>query len=202
MKNIRVFIILIMIIILSSAGIVASQLNRDQIQYSGQTYVPLQLPQDPYTYFYDKEFEVYDEDTRVLLEEGNFQLLYANEDLYVLKEEAKEAKKYYSQDENYQWYLVEDTAYGEEIKPLSLKGIDLDYITDVEDHDRDMTLFFEDYEKLGSLKKISKDKAISGILSLGYYQDKWYWRSEIIDESQEEDGTWPEYVQEMPESVK
>lgn len=202
MKNIRVFIILIMIIILSSAGIVASQLNRNQIKYSGQTYVPLQLPQDPYTYFYDKEFEVYDEDTRVLLEDGNFQLLYANEDLYVLKEEAKEAKKYYSQDENYQWYLVEDTAYGEEIKPLSLTEIDLDYISDVEDHDRDMTLFFEDYEKLGSLKKISKDKAISGILSLGYYQDKWYWRSEIIDESQEEDGTWPEYVQEMPESVK
>lgn len=202
MKNIRVFIVLIMIIILSSAGIVASQLNRDQIKYSGQTYVPLQLPQDPYTYFYDKEFEVYDEDTRVLLEEGNFQLLYANEDLYVLKEEAKEAKKYYSQDENYQWYLVEDTAYGEEKKPLSLTEIDLDYISDVEDHDRDMTLFFEDYEKLGSLKKISKDKAISGILSLGYYQDKWYWRSEIIDESQEEDGTWPEYVQEMPESVK
>lgn len=202
MKNIRVFIILIMIIILSSAGIVASQLNRDQIKYSGQTYVPLQLPLDPYTYFYDKEFEVYDEDTRVLLEDGNFQLLYANEDLYVLKEEAKEAKKYYSQDENYQWYLVEDTAYGEEIKPLSLTEIDLDYISDVEDHDRDMTLFFEDYEKLGSLKKISKDKAISGILSLGYYQDKWYWRSEIIDESQEEDGTWPEYVQEMPESVK
>lgn len=202
MKNIRVFIILIMIIILSSAGIVASQLNRDQIKYSGQTYVPLQLPQDPYTYYYDKEFEVYDEDTRVLLEEGNFQLLYANEDLYVLKEESKEAKKYYSQDENYQWYLVEDTAYGEEIKPLSLKEIDLDYISDVEDHDRDMTLFFEVYEKLGSLKKISKDKAISGILSLGYYQDKWYWRSEIIDESQEEDGTWPEYVQEMPESVK
>lgn len=202
MKNKRVFIILIMIIILSSAGIVASQLNRDQIKYSGQNYVPLQLPQDPYTYFYDKEFEVYDEDTRVLLEEGNFQLLYANEDLYVLKEEAKEAKKYYSQDENYQWYLVEDTAYGEEIKPLSLTEIDLDYISDVEDHDRDMTLFFEDYEKLGSLKKISKDKAISGILSLGYYQDKWYWRSESIDESQEEDGTWPEYVQEMPESVK
>ena len=52
------------------------------------------------------------------------------------------------------------------------------------------------------LKKTSVDGFICGSTSLAFYEDAWYWRSEIIDENQEKDGTWPEYVYPMPESFQ
>ena len=53
----------------------------------------------------------------------------------------------------------------------------------------------------GSIAKISKDSVVRGTLSIAKYDGNWYWKSEVIDESREKDGTWPEYVQPLPESL-
>lgn len=42
---------------------------------------------------------------------------------------------------------------------------------------------------------------VSGVTELAYYDGSWYWRSEIIDENREKDGTWPEYIHKLPDSL-
>jgi len=71
----------------------------------------------------------------------------------------------------------------------------------VEEQERELAVFFEEFEKLGSVFKISKDGVVRGTISIGKYEGQWYWRSEVIDESREKDGTWPEYVQALPETL-
>ena len=46
--------------------------------------------------------------------------------------------------------------------------------------------------------KTSKDKTISAIICLAYYNDSWYYRTEIIDINKEDD---PEYIIKLPETL-
>ena len=59
----------------------------------------------------------------------------------------------------------------------------------------------EEFDTFGSLIKISKDGVVRGTLSIAEFDGDWYWKSEIIDESRENDGMWPEYIQLLPESL-
>ena len=75
------------------------------------------------------------------------------------------------------------------------------FFNSVENLPKEKAIFFEEIEEFATLTKTSKDGMVSGLTELAYYEGSWYWRSEIIDESREKDGTWPEYVQELPESL-
>jgi hypothetical protein len=116
------------------------------------------------------------------------------------------ANSFYSNDDNYVWYVVIDSEGDSEDSeinscPVEVTDEELEEIYAVEDRKRDLAVFFEDFEKMGSLFKISEDGMVRGTISIGKYDGKWYWRSEVIDESQERDGTWPEYVQPLPDTI-
>ena len=85
--------------------------------------------------------------------------------------------------------------------PIDITDAELEQVYDIENQERDLALFFEDFEEQGSLFKISKDGVVRGTISLCKYKGAWYWKSEVIDESVERDGTWPEYVQPLPQSL-
>lgn len=93
------------------------------------------------------------------------------------------------------------TAYHKSWKSQIGKGEELICLYEIEEQDKDPAIFFEEIEDFAKLTKTSKDGIVSGVTELAYYDGSWYWRSEIIDESREKDGTWPEYVQKLPDSL-
>ena len=115
-----------------------------------------------------------------------------------------EANAFYADDENYVWYLLID--YDVEDKEgysvdIELTADELAYVYNIEDKEKNLAVFFDELEKTASVFKISNDGVVRGTLSIGKYKGEWYWRSELIDESRESDGTWPEYIQPLPESL-
>ena len=80
---------------------------------------------------------------------------------------------------------------GTECRIVSLK---------LEEMERTTSLFWEEFESQGSLIKISKDGIVRGTISIIKFDGCWYWKSEVIDESREKDGDWPEYVQPLPKT--
>lgn len=82
-----------------------------------------------------------------------------------------------------------------------MDAAELEGIYNIESRDRDLAVFFDQFEKHGSVFKISEDGVVRGSISVAKYNGIWYWKSEVIDESQECDGTWPEYIQPLPASL-
>ena len=112
----------------------------------------------------------------------------------------EETNAYYEDDANYTWSIEVDSVDMEEVTtyPLTISAEDLAYIYNLENAEKEVTLSFDDIEIFGTLKKTSADGFIYGSISLAFYEDAWYWRSEIIDENTE---GWPEYVYKLPDAL-
>lgn len=171
----------------------------DTITYQGNTYVLLEYNQD--IFYYDRNADVYlEEDIIHVLQHEKWDFVYYEGDLFVLDSMAEEANTYYQDDTNYTWSIEVDSADMEEVTtyPLFISAEDLAHIYNFENAEKEKTLAFEDIEKFGTLKKTSADGFIYGSTSLAYYEDAWYWRSEIIDENTE---GWPEYIYKLPDTL-
>lgn len=174
--------------------------------YDGQEYAALEYPVNIFYYDYngnshDNFAEV---DGKYPIDSPLWDMIWNAGDLYCISDRAEEAKEYYANDENYVWYVLIDTDEEDnEINscPIDITAAELEQVYDIENQERDLALFFEDFEEQGSLFKISKDGVVRGTISLCKYKGAWYWKSEVIDESVERDGTWPEYVQPLPQSL-
>jgi hypothetical protein len=171
----------------------------DTLTYQGNTYVLLKYKQD--IFYYDRnESDYLEEEIIHEISHEKWDFVYYEGDLFVLDSMAEEANAYYKDDANYTWFIEVDSADMEEVTtyPLSISEKDMVYIYNLENAEKEKTLDFEDIEKFGMLKKISADGFICGSTSLAFYEDAWYWRSEIIDEKTE---GWPEYVYKLPEEL-
>lgn len=189
------FILLIAVIM-----IVVTTPDPDTVKYEGEKYSVLGYPADIFMYDIKASVEC-EEDETVPLTGSQWRMVYNNCDVYCHKDDFDDANAYYSNHENYDWYVNVEHPGGAQLYPINPTMEDFEYIYNMEDMDKEMSIFFDEIELQGSLIKISKDGFIEGRTGLALYEGKWYWRTEIIDESREQDGIWPEYVIPLPGGV-
>lgn len=192
------FLILLAIVVIFLLGIFEGILlnieEKETIKYHGKEYVYLEYNSDIFVYDYisDMDFEV---DKMYLVKVGEWDAVYSDGDLFVAKNQVKEAVDYYNDDKNYEWYFVFDNGNEDEHYFIELSESEKKFLYSVENKKREETIVFEDIQNFGSIKKISKDKAVSGVMSLAKVNDKWYWKSESMTEDDRE------YVVVLPQSL-
>ena len=174
--------------------------DTDTVKYKGEKYSVLGYPADIFMYDLAEGVEC-EEDETVPLEGSQWRMVYNNTDVYCHTADIDDANAYYSNHENYDWFVIIENEDSEVTVPLEITMEDFEYIYRMEDIDKETAIFFDEIEAQGSLIKVSKDGFIEGRIGLAELDGKWYWRTETIDESREHDGDWPEYVIPLPEAV-
>ena len=192
-------------ILLAGCGVTADD-SAYTTKYKGHKYVSLEYPENIFYYDYngnshDNFAEV---DGKYPIDSEQWAMIWNAGDLYCIKRSIEEATAYYADDENYVWYALVDTDEEDnEINscPITVTAAELEAVYDIENQERDLAIFFDEFEKQGSIFKISKDGVVRGTISVCKYEGAWYWKSEVIDESRERDDTWPEYIHPLPQSL-
>ena len=196
-KNLLIFIIMFVFILCIVLTFGKKDSYIDTISYKGKTYVYLEYNIDVFTYNFNND-EYLEEDIIHPIHHDIWDIVYFNGDLFVLDDEVEEARKYYSTDNNYEWSFILDIEDYEKEFPILVSNDELKYIYDMDNMKKEKTLPFDDIEEMGTLKKTSIDGFISAIITLAYYKDEWYFRTEIIDDTV--DG-YPEYVIKLPKTL-
>lgn len=199
------FILIASIALLTGCGDQISD-NADTVKYEGKQYVSIEYPANVFYYDYNgNSHDNFEEvDGIYPIDSPNWDMIWNGGDLYCIKKHIEDANSYYADDSNYVWYvLIDSDDYDNEINsyPIEVTAEEAEAVYSVDDQEKDLAVFFEEFEKLGSIFKISEDGIVRGTISIGKYDGHWYWRSETIDDSREEDGTWPEYIQALPKSL-
>ncbi len=194
---------LAIVILLLTVSLVIAGCRGDYLEYQGKRYVPVTFSQDLFTcgFGMSGDFEV---DETYPVECEQFNMIQNNGDLYVVKSQSDQATDYYQDDANYSWSVsifVEDEEK-DPIGPIEIIAEELDYIYQLENQEKNLTIFFDEIQQQATLIKTSKDGVARGSMELALYEDQWYWRSGIIDDTQEKDNSWPEYVYPMPDSFQ
>ena len=206
MKSIRL-IILWMIAFITGIFLTAygnEQLSdTDIVKFEGHEYLLLEYPANIFYFYYNgnDEDNFEEVDGIYAIASPQWKMIWNGGDLYCAKENIKEANSYYADSENYDWYVAIDSEDKSNVYPVEVTNTELNHIYELENKPKEMSLFYEEFETLGSLFKVSKDGIVRGTISIVEYEDQWYWNSETIDESKESENTWPEYVQPLPESL-
>ena len=202
MKKIWMTMILLVVCCLAMAGC-GNNANGDGLEYEGKSYVPVTFNQDIFSCSFGAEGE-FETDVTYPIEGANFDMVHNSGDLYVAEDQADEAASYYQDDANYEW-TVSIFAEDEEedpVAPIEITAEELEYIYQLEEQEKDLAIYFDEIEQQATLIKTSKDGVARGSIELALYEGQWYWRSEIVDDTQEKDGTWPEYICPMPDSFQ
>ena len=201
MKNkIKVFIVIISVLIVSVIFII----NRKStfvytIKYNWKTYVYLETNMDVFNYeFYNNNNNYYEVDIISEIHHDKWDMIYLNGDLFVYEKEVKKEIEYYKDDNNYDWSVIIEQDEIENEFMISVSHNELKYLYNIDNVKKEESMLFEEIEKFGTLKKISKDKTMYAIICLAYFKDYWYYRTSIIDINKEND---PEYVIKLPESL-
>ena len=142
-----------------------------------------------------KSLILWEEDEIHPVSNKKWNVVYFNGDLFILDKQVKEATKYYQDDNNYEWYFIVDEEETEKEFSIPINNEELKYIYDMDNMRKTTSLTFNDIEKMGTLKKVSKDGFISAIICLANYNDSWYYRTEIMNEKDEE------YIIVLPETL-
>lgn len=159
-----------------------------------ENYIYLDYKEDIFYYFYYNT-EYIEEDQLLEVKHDKWKFLFYNEDLFIREKDYKEAKEYYDNDKNYSFYLNIEEEYTSTTYPIDIYKDELQKIYNMNNIINKDTLKFEDIEKHGSLTKKSKDGKITGIISLAYVKNNWYYRTEIMNDNDEE------YVVKLPDSL-
>lgn len=195
MKKIILTLIPIILVILSLIGIYNyKRITNDNIFYKMENYIYLDYKEDIFYYFYYNT-EYIEEDQLLEVKHDKWKFLFYNEDLFIREKDYKDAKEYYDNDKNYSFYLNIEEEYTSTTYPIDIYKDELQKIYNMNNIIDKDTLKFEDIEKHGSLTKKSKDGKITGIISLAYVKNNWYYRTEIMNDNDEE------YVVKLPDSL-
>mgnify|MGYP003308378517 CR=1 FL=1 len=188
----------VIVLLLSFVMIICLMLKqesfKDTISYKGKTYVNLEYNMDIFTYGFNSN-EYYEEDIIHPIKHKKWDAVYFDGDLYILDKQVKEAKKYYKDDNNYEWFIVFDINDEEVKKSISISKEELKYLYDMENKSRKETMKFDDIKGFASIKKISKDNTVYALISLANYKDSWYYKTEVMNDNDEE------YIIDLPESL-
>lgn len=190
------FIVLITVIAVLSIilMIINKEPNLDTVKYKDKTYYLLEYNQDVFTYnFYYNDY--LEEELVQPIEHDKWDIVYLNGDLFLPKNEVKKATEYYSDDKNYDWFIIIEKDDTETIIPLTITEEELEYIYDLDNKERKETMVFDDIEMFADITKISKDKTIFALISLARVDHTWYWKTEIMTDDDRE------YIIEVPETL-
>jgi len=195
MKHKKIIIIVIVIILLLIGFFLVTKNNYvDKLNYKGKTYIYLENKMDIFTYgFYGNGY--YDEDVIYPIKNKKWDIVYFNGDLFAKDKDVNEAKKYYNDDNNYIWFIVFDIDDDEKKEKIQLTEKELNYIYRMDEIKKSDSIKFDEIEMFASIQKVSNDKLISGIISLAYCKDYWYYKTEIMNDFDEE------YVIKLPKSL-
>lgn len=168
----------------------------DTITYKGNTYVYLEYSSDIFTYNFNSN-SYYEEDLIHPVSHEKWDMLYFNGDLFIRDKEAQRAIKYYQNDKNYEWYISFDVEEDEIKESISLSNKEIKFIYNMEYMKKDEMIPFDKIEKFASIIKRSKDDTVFGLVSLAYYNNNWYYKTEVMDDDKEN----YEYVIKLPKSL-
>ena len=139
-KKVVVILFIVIIVILSFIFI---KDNTDTIKYKNKTYKLLKYSSDIFTYnFNNTENQYLEVDAIHLIKHDKFDIVYFNGDLFVLDKQVNSTIKYYSNDDNYNWYV--DFGIDDEIirKDILLSKEDIKYLYKLEDAKKNKTIIF------------------------------------------------------------
>lgn len=190
------FVVLIALIAIISIVLmlINKEPNLDTVKYKNKTYYLLEYNQDVFTYnFYYNDY--LEEELVQPIEHDKWDIVYLNGDLFLPKNEVKKATEYYSDDKNYDWFIIIEKDDTETIIPLTITEEELEYIYDLDNKERKETMVFDDIEMFADITKISKDKTIFALISLARVNHTWYWKTEIMTDDDRE------YIIEVPETL-
>lgn len=193
-------VVKILLGIFMALGLTTCNSDNNTIEYEDEKYVLLEYNTDIFYYDYNNN-DYLEEDVIHPVECDQWKMVIYNGDLFVEKDKHEEAQEYYADDKNYDWQVTVENQDEVEIYSVTLTEDEQTYIYGMENLDKEMSVFYDEIELYGSLEKISKDGIIKAVINLVQVDDTWYWKSELIDESKGEDGDYPEYVQELPETL-
>lgn len=157
----------------------------DTIIYEDDRYVLLEYNMDIFTYNYNGNFYI-EEDTIYPIKHNKWKMIYFSGDLFVLDEQVDKATKYYSSDNNYEWFIVFDDEDYEEKKFISINSDDLDYLYNIEDIKYEKTIVFSDIDRFCDLIKISEDNTVQGVVLLAQVDGVWYYKTEVMTDDDRE----------------
>lgn len=192
MLGFKVVVIIAILVIVGS--VLLNKKDLETIEYEGETYVYLEYRNDMFVYDYlsDDNFEV---EEIYPIKIGEWDGIYSEGDLFIVKDQIKDAANYYSDDENYSWYFILEEDDTEKEYGILLDEKEKEYLYDLDDKKKEVTITFDDIKYFGSIKKVSKDGVISGVITLVNVDNKWYWKSEVMKDDSNE------YVIALPESL-
>ena len=185
MKKKVVVILFILIIVIF--GIFFIKDDTETIKYKNKTYVLLEYNMDIFTYnFNNSENQHLEVDAIHPIKHDRWDIIYFNGDLFVLDKQIKEAKKYYSNDKNYDWYI--DFDYEDEIirKTIFLSKDEISELYKLEKAKRNKTIVFDDIDMFCDIVKISKDGIVQGLIVFAKVDNNWYYKTEVMNENDRE----------------
>jgi len=166
----------------------------DTVSYDGKTYVLLEYNMDIFTYNFNSNV-YYEEDIIHPVSHSKWDFVYFNGDLFVLDSQVDEVTKYYADDDNYDWFIVFEKDDSLVRVPISIDDMELKYLYNMENVERSKTIVFDDIKQFVDITKESKDGFVQALINLVYYEDSWYWKTEVMTDNDEE------YVIDLPESL-
>lgn len=175
----------------------ANNYSGDTVSYKGKNYVTLQYNMDVFTYYFNSN-DCYDEETVQPVPHDKWDVVYFFGDLYVHEKQAREAEKFFANDANYEWFIAFDEDDAVRKVPVSISEEELEYLYNMEEMPRSETITFDEIKQFADIVKISDDGLVYALTTLAQCNDAWYWKTEIIDDSREDNA---EYVIKLPESL-
>ncbi|MBQ3511355.1 MAG: hypothetical protein IJA30_03570 [Bacilli bacterium] len=157
----------------------------DTVKYKGNTYVLLEYNSDIFTYYHNSN-KFYEEDIIHPVSHNKWNVVYFNDDLFVLDKEVKVAKKYYGNDNNYNWFIVFNGDDSDVKKSISLTKNELKNLYNIESSKKKIDITFDEINKFGDLLKVSKDGLVQGIVTLAQVDGNWYYKTEVMTDDDKE----------------
>ena len=185
MKKKVVVILFILIIVILSFLFIKD--DNETIIYKNKTYKLLEYNSDVFTYNFNNSKNRYLEvDVIHPIKHDKFDIVYFKGDLFVLDKQVDSVIKYYSNDDNYNWYV--DFDIDDEIirKDILLSKEDIKYLYNLEDAKKSKTIVFDDIDMFCDIVKISKDGLVQGLIYLAKVDDNWYYKTEVMTDDDQE----------------
>ena len=173
------FILVVLFIVLKSSN------NVDSVRYNKKTYTLLEYNMDVFTYNHNSN-NYYEEDIIHPISHKKWDVVYFNGDLFVLDKQNKDAKKYYADDKNYDWYIVFDNEDKLTKKSVSLSKKEISSLYNLEYAKKATTITFDDIDMFADVLKVSKDGLVQAIIVLAQVEGTWYYKTEIMTNDDKE----------------
>ena len=185
-KLLKVLITIIICFILIFVLILKTKTkNIDTIQYDDKTYTLLEYNMDIFTYNHNSN-KYYEEDKIYTVYHDKWDVIYCGGDLFILDKQIKNATKYYTDDKNYDWYIIFDVDDLQVRKSISIDEEELEYLYDLENAKKEKTITFDEIDMFADILKVSKDGLVQAVTVLAQVDNVWYYKTEIMTSDDKE----------------